>query len=89
MLAQDPGEVSLLDIIEAIEGPIQLNYCQHNPSQCDEESCPIRPLWKELQETIRSKLSAMKLSDCLDNSSRTPGADIEDPSDAVTSQGHD
>ncbi len=65
MLARDPNEITLLDVIEAVEGPIHLNYCQHNPSQCDELSCPIRPLWKELQETVRKKLGEMRVSDCL------------------------
>ena len=65
MLARDPEKITLLEVIEAVEGPIRLNYCQHNPSQCDELSCPIRPLWKELQETVRDKLGKMRVSDCL------------------------
>ncbi len=63
VLGHDPEDVTLLDIIEAVEGPLALNLCQHNPSRCDELDCPVRPVWGEIQETIRSVLSSKSLSD--------------------------
>lgn len=65
VLARSPGEISLLEIIEAVEGPLSLNYCQHTPPKCDRVTCKIRPIWTELQQVLRDKLSAMHLSDCL------------------------
>jgi len=65
VLARDPGQISLLDVIEAIEGPVALNYCQQQPSQCDRTDCPMRPLWTELQETFLAKLGSMTLADCV------------------------
>jgi Rrf2 family protein len=65
ILARDPDRISLLQVIEAVEGPIALNYCQQTPSQCDRTSCPMRPLWTELQQTLSGKLNAMTLADCV------------------------
>ena len=65
MLLREPSQVSVLDVVEAVEGPIQLNYCMNNPPQCDESSCPMRPVWKELQDGIRNKLTQMTLADCI------------------------
>lgn len=67
VLGRDPAAITLLDIIEAVEGPIFLNFCQQSPSQCDQDCCTIRPIWTELQKTVRDKLGSMKVSDCIKN----------------------
>jgi Rrf2 family protein len=64
-LGRAPQEINLLQVIEAVEGPIVLNLCQHNPSQCSEELCRIRPVWAELQHVVKEKLSSLKLSACM------------------------
>mgnify|MGYP006290600635 CR=1 FL=1 len=64
-LARCPEEISLLEVIEAVEGPISLNLCQHDPPQCDEYDCPFRPVWADLQDTVRGKLGAVTLADAL------------------------
>lgn len=65
VLAQEPAKITLLDVIQAVEGPLSLNYCQHNPSKCDQIDCMIRPIWTDLQNTIRDRLAGTRLSDCL------------------------
>jgi len=65
LLARDPHEVTLLDIVEAIEGPIVLNYCQADPPQCDDITCRIRPLWTDLQNKVREGLSSLTLAECV------------------------
>ena len=64
VLARDPGQITLLEIIEAVEGPICLNFCQQDPPQCDQVDCPVRPIWGELQDVMRDKLGARTLADC-------------------------
>ena len=47
-LARDPSEISLLDVIEAIQGPLHVNVCCEDPQACDESSdCAIRPVCEE------------------------------------------
>ncbi len=72
LLARDPADITVLDVIEAVEGPIALNLCQHDPPKCQEYHCPLRPVWADLQHYIRSKLGAMTLADCV-NGARAPG----------------
>ncbi len=72
MLARDPKDVSLLQLIEAIEGPLALNLCQQNPCGCDEVDCPIRPLWRDLQQTVCEKLAGMTLFDCVNGHPERP-----------------
>jgi len=68
VLARQPSEITLLQVIEAIEGPTALNYCQDDPPQCDHVDCPIRPIWAELQQIFRQKLGAVTLANCVSGS---------------------
>ena len=67
MLAREPGSITVLEVIEAVEGRIELNYCQHTPPKCDQVNCPMRAVWTELQELVRSKLSSVTLADYVDS----------------------
>ena len=64
-LGRSPEEITLLQVIEAIEGPIVLNLCQHHPPQCLEDLCAIRPVWSELQKIVREKLASLNLALCV------------------------
>jgi Rrf2 family cysteine metabolism transcriptional repressor len=76
VLARQPDLVTLLEVIEAVEGPLCLNYCQHSPPKCDRVTCKVRPVWTELQQIVREKLSSVRLSDCVaeeDQNQAAPG----------------
>jgi len=65
LLARDPKDITVLDVIEAVEGPVTLNFCQMSPPQCERNGCPMRPVWADLQDTIRTKLASMTLAGCV------------------------
>lgn len=57
VLARKPDEISLLDVVEAIDGPITLNECTSNPSLCTfGESCPLHEVFCETQKEMVRKL---------------------------------
>lgn len=56
-LARSPEEINLLDVIEAIDGPIMLNNCVHDSYECDVDDCPIREVWQEAQTDLVKRLS--------------------------------
>lgn len=56
-LARAPGEISMLDVVEAIDGPILLNECVGDPADCDFiEDCMVHPIWVEVQESLVKQL---------------------------------
>jgi Rrf2 family protein len=56
-MARSPEEVSVLEVVEAIDGPISLNDCTGDPSACPfGEDCPLRPLWCETQSELIERL---------------------------------
>ncbi len=57
-LAREPEKISLLEVVEAIDGPITLNECTTDPSVCAfGDNCPIHEVWCEAQEKLVNKLS--------------------------------
>lgn len=50
-LGKPPDEITLREIIEALEGPIALNRCLLKKGECGEEkNCPLHPFWEEVQQ---------------------------------------
>lgn len=63
-LARQPGEITLLEVIEAIDGPIQLNECVGDNGSCSfDDSCPLRPVWCEAQEDLVRRLKGTNFAD--------------------------
>jgi len=65
VLARPPDRVSVLEVIEAVEGPLCMNFCQNEVPQCERVECLLRPVWADIQSFVRDRLSSVKLSDCL------------------------
>jgi Rrf2 family protein len=58
-LARPSRDISLLEVIEAIDGPIMLNECVNDPSACIfGNECPVQEVWCDAQTKLVSKLSA-------------------------------
>ena len=57
-LNRPAGEITLLEVIEAIDGPIALNLCVRGPDLCPlEENCRVHPIWDVLNGDLRQRLS--------------------------------
>ena len=56
-LAREPKEISVLDVVEAIDGPILLNECVGTNKPCTfEEDCLVHPIWLEVQQSLVKRL---------------------------------
>ena len=63
-LARDPHEVSLADIVEAMEGPLAMTECSIHEGQCGiEHQCGIRANWRRINDVIVDALRAVSLID--------------------------
>ena len=58
-LAREPKEISLLEVIEAIDGPISLNECSNQDGACSfGEECQLRDVWCDAQEELVKRLKS-------------------------------
>ncbi len=56
-LAKRPKDISLLDVIEAIEGPVAMNICAIDKRMCNlSNTCSVHPVWIKLREETERKL---------------------------------
>jgi FeS assembly SUF system regulator len=63
-LARPAPEISLADIIEAVEGPIAMTACVDNGRHdcAVEDSCRVKPRWNVVNGAVRGALAGISLS---------------------------
>jgi len=60
-LARPAAEISLLEVVEAIEGPVRLNRCTINPGSCPRNGyCPVHEIWAKAQAELTGLLSSTR-----------------------------
>ena len=60
-LAVDARALTLLDVVEAMEGPLRLNLCA-NPEPCVYiDRCPVQRAWAEAEASLRESLRSRKI----------------------------
>lgn len=68
-LGKEPSEISFLEIIEAMEGRIQLAPCVRTRACPRISICPVMNTWGEMNEGVRDVLAHYTLQDVLDSMS--------------------
>jgi FeS assembly SUF system regulator len=64
LLAKAPTQISVADIIFAMEGPISLTECNHHPGVCVQEStCSVRHHWNHINDAVREALGKVTLAE--------------------------
>jgi Rrf2 family protein len=61
-LGRDPGKINLLEIIEAVQGPVSVNRCLVKGQGCERQpECPVSGTLEQLQKHIESFLTKTTL----------------------------
>jgi FeS assembly SUF system regulator len=64
VLGRSPKEISMAQIIDAMEGPIALTECSGETVVCEQEaSCSIRGNWRKINQVVRDALQGVTLHD--------------------------
>jgi Rrf2 family transcriptional regulator, iron-sulfur cluster assembly transcription factor len=63
-LGRPANEITMREIIEALEGPIALNRCLRRAGECErEEVCPLHRVWQKAQEGLFEILNTTTMED--------------------------
>ena len=63
VLAKPANAISILDVVEAMEGEISIVECVGNPDCCGRcDGCPARPVWKTANDSLRNALGWITLA---------------------------
>ncbi len=76
-LARKPQDISFLEVLEALEGPVAVNRCQNPVVACEHESeCAMEFVWSKAQNALVNVLKDASLADafCSGHFPFMPGA---------------
>ena len=62
-LSRPPGEVTLLQIYEAIDGPMTMPACLLSPRGCGSTCCQIGPALAAANQALRDRFASTTLAD--------------------------
>ncbi len=70
-LVRRPEELTLLDVVEAIDGEIFLNDCIHRPESCDRQGfCSVHLVWDRARRQLRETLAGTTLAQLAEEEAR-------------------
>ena len=66
-LARPASEITLIEIVEAMEGPLAMTECSiHEGGNCGiEDSCSVRANWRHINDVVADALRAVTLTQML------------------------
>ncbi len=81
-LSRPAKDISLLDVVEAAEGPISLDRCVIKGGPCTwEDTCPIHVPWARAQKAMASQLSSTSFGDLAESDQQLVDGTYELPAD--------
>ena len=70
-LARPASEISLLDVVRAVEGRITLNHCVDDPPTCPlSETCPVQRAWTGATRHLESYLASVRFDQLATNADK-------------------
>lgn len=75
-LARASAEISLLDVVEAMEGPVALNACTINPEVCPLiPACPVSKAWCKARQVLVDELRGVTFAELAQSQGGVPAID--------------
>ena len=72
-LARPAGGISLIEIVEAMEGPLGMTACSVHAGQCGiEDSCGMRASWRRINDVVADALRAVTLAEMANPTAASP-----------------
>ena len=66
-LSRDPEEISIGDVLIAVEGPIAMTECLETEGECRQEPvCPVRTNWERINFAVKDVLDAISIADMVE-----------------------
>jgi len=64
VLGRPAAQISLREVVEAVEGPIMPNRCLINDSHCDRsQRCTVHPVWRKVQAQVVEILESVTIDE--------------------------
>lgn len=63
-----PEQISMYDIISAMERTVKINHCLEHGSPCNRQAadtCPVRPFYEHLQKCMEEQMMGTTIADIM------------------------
>lgn len=78
ILNKEPRDITVLDIMNILEGPVDISDCI-DKDVCDHmDICATRTLWKKIKDSIDNVMASVTLQDMLEDYLASQGSPIKD-----------
>lgn len=67
ILGREPKEITVYEVLEILEGPIEISTCLDNELCTNVESCATRAVWRKIKDSIDSVTKSITLQDIVDD----------------------
>ncbi len=71
-LARAPGEITLREVIESVEGPYMISRCQQDEYCCSHTACRFHQIYSEISNMVRDKLESYTFENIVDSPKNHP-----------------
>ena len=71
MLVHNPGEITVLDIVEAVESSVNLTVCCDDRKKCNLANCTVSGYWRVLNSQFLGLLSATSINDIVNGNNKS------------------
>ena len=62
-LAKKPSEITLLDVMEVMQGPAGINVCAIDSGRCSLSStCTVHPVWVDIRKEVEKRLQKVTIA---------------------------
>lgn len=84
-LCCDPRTTTLLDVLEAVQGPVAVASCSNEPALCEKSACcEYNRVWTEADQLLRDHFASYTLSELLeDGAVEAKSSPCADPAIAI------
>lgn len=62
-LGREAGGISCMEVLEALDGPLQSRYCLFEKPVCSSGSCSFVPLCRKIENEVRDALESTTIAD--------------------------
>ena len=81
----DPAQVTLLEVMRTLQGPVEVSPCATDPSSCSQSAhCTVNRIWIAANEALNTLFGSLTLKDIFEGD--TAGNYLEDARAATQAQ---
>lgn len=67
-LAKPADQITLLQVVEAVDGPVAMNRCVLWPDECERsDACPVHKVWCDTRALLAEHLGAISIASLIES----------------------